>query len=107
MLHLYSDSSPNGFKATIALEELSLPYQLHHVRIDEGEHRQSAFLALNPHGRIPVGRSLIMGVAAKAQERGWPVVRWITAGSNAQARQLYDKLASATDWVTYAVDVQR
>jgi glutathione S-transferase len=25
-----------------------LPYQLHHVRIDEGEHRQSAFLALNP-----------------------------------------------------------
>lgn len=54
MLHLYSDSSPNGFKATIALEELSLPYRLHHVRIDEGEHRQPDFLALNPHGRIPV-----------------------------------------------------
>lgn len=54
MLHLYSDSSPNGFKATIALEELSLPYRLHHVRIDAGEHRQPAFLALNPHGRIPV-----------------------------------------------------
>ncbi|EFI59422.1 GCN5-related N-acetyltransferase, partial [Comamonas thiooxydans] len=32
---------------------------------------------------------------------------WITAGSNAQARQLYDKLASATDWVTYDLDVQR
>lgn len=54
MLHLYSDSSPNGFKASIALEELSLPYRLHHVRIDEGEHRQPDFLALNPHGRIPV-----------------------------------------------------
>ena len=54
MLHLYTDSSPNGFKATIALEELSLPYHLHHVRIDDGEHRQPAFLALNPHGRIPV-----------------------------------------------------
>lgn len=54
MLHLYSDSSPNVFKATIALEELSLPYQLHHVRIDEGDHRQPDFLALNPHGRIPV-----------------------------------------------------
>ncbi|QVQ28577.1 glutathione S-transferase family protein [Achromobacter deleyi] len=54
MLHLYSDSSPNGFKATIALEELSLPYRLHHVRIDEGAHRQPDFLALNPHGRIPV-----------------------------------------------------
>ncbi|WP_241781286.1 GNAT family N-acetyltransferase [Comamonas thiooxydans] len=54
-----------------------------------------------------IGRSLIMGVTAKAQERGWPVVRWLTAGSNARARQLYDKLASATDWVNYDLDVQR
>jgi len=54
MIDLYTDSSPNGFKATIALEELGLPYRLHHVRIDIGEHRLPAFLALNPHGRIPV-----------------------------------------------------
>lgn len=53
-LHLYTDSSPNGFKATIALEELGLPYQLSHVRIDQGQHRSADFLALNPHGRIPV-----------------------------------------------------
>jgi len=52
-LHLYTDSSPNGFKISIALEELGLPYRLHHVRIDQGEHRQPAFLKLNPHGRIP------------------------------------------------------
>lgn len=54
MIDLYTDSSPNGFKATIALEELALPYRLHHVRIEDNEHRQPAFLALNPHGRIPV-----------------------------------------------------
>lgn len=54
MIDLYTDSSPNGFKATIALEELALPYRLHHVRINAGEHRQPAFLTLNPHGRIPV-----------------------------------------------------
>lgn len=53
-IRLYTDSSPNGFKITIALEELGLPYALHHVRIDEGEHRQAEFLRLNPHGRIPV-----------------------------------------------------
>ncbi|EMD2215022.1 glutathione S-transferase, partial [Pseudomonas aeruginosa] len=39
-LQLYSDSSPNGFKITIALEELGLPYALHHVRIDHGEQRR-------------------------------------------------------------------
>ncbi len=54
MLHLYTDSSPNGFKITIALEELELPYTLHHVQIDHGENEQPDFLQLNPYGRIPV-----------------------------------------------------
>ena len=52
-LQLYTDSSPNGFKITIALEELGLPYQLHHVRIDEGAHKLPDFLRISPHGRIP------------------------------------------------------
>lgn len=51
---LYTDSSPNGFKITIALEELGLPYTLHQVRIEEGAQRRPDFLRLNPHGRIPV-----------------------------------------------------
>lgn len=63
MLHLYSDSSPNGFKATIALEELALPYRLHRVRIDNGEHRLPDFLALTPHGRIPVLTDSETGIA--------------------------------------------
>lgn len=53
-LILYTDSSPNGFKITIALEEMGLAYTLRHVRIELDEHRQPAFLALNPYGRIPV-----------------------------------------------------
>lgn len=53
-LILYTDSSPNGFKITIALEELGLPYSLRHVHIELGEHRAPEFLTLNPHGRIPV-----------------------------------------------------
>lgn len=54
MITLYSDSSPNGFKITIALQELGLPYTLNHVRIDQGENKHPEFLRLNPHGRIPV-----------------------------------------------------
>lgn len=54
MIQLYTDSSPNGFKITIALEELGLPYNLRHIRIEKGENRQPEFLRLNPHGRIPV-----------------------------------------------------
>ena len=54
-----------------------------------------------------IGRSLILGVTAKGKERGWPVVRWITADTNAQARHLYDKLASVTSWVTYELSAKR
>ncbi|MEJ5021124.1 glutathione S-transferase N-terminal domain-containing protein [Ochrobactrum vermis] len=54
MIDLYTDSSPNGFKATIAIEELALPYRLCHVSIERGEHQRPHFLKLNPHGRIPV-----------------------------------------------------
>lgn len=54
MITLYSDSSPNGFKITIALQELDLPHTLRHVKIDQGENTQPEFLRLSPHGRIPV-----------------------------------------------------
>lgn len=54
MIDLYTTSSPNGFKVTIALEELALPYRLDHVSTENGDHRKPSFLALNPHGRIPV-----------------------------------------------------
>ena len=54
VIDLYTTSSPNGFKATIALEELALPYTVHHIKIASGDNRQPAFLSINPYGRIPV-----------------------------------------------------
>ncbi|WP_323009783.1 GNAT family N-acetyltransferase [Paracoccus sp. (in: a-proteobacteria)] len=48
-----------------------------------------------------VGRALINAVATAARERGWPLVRWITAADNGPARRLYDDVAKATPWVTY------
>ena len=54
MIDLYTSATPNGWKATITLEELALPYTLHNVNLSEGEQRAPAFVALNPNGRIPV-----------------------------------------------------
>jgi ribosomal protein S18 acetylase RimI-like enzyme len=41
--------------------------------------------------------------AAKAlgKERGWSVVRWITAENNYRARAVYDRVATRTNWITY------
>lgn len=54
MIDLYTAPTPNGYKASITLEELDLPYQVHDINILEGDQHKPEFLALNPNGRIPV-----------------------------------------------------
>ncbi len=53
MIELYTAATPNGHKISIALEELGLPYQVHHLNLGELDQKQPEFLALNPNGRIP------------------------------------------------------
>ena len=45
--------------------------------------------------------ALIRAVAEEGRQRGWSVIRWITAGDNVRARRLYDRVARQTPWVTY------
>ena len=45
--------------------------------------------------------ALLRALRERAHERGWSVVRWITAEDNARARAKYDQVAVATAWVTY------
>ncbi|MCZ6893069.1 MAG: glutathione S-transferase N-terminal domain-containing protein, partial [Gammaproteobacteria bacterium] len=54
MIDLYTAATPNGWKATIALEELGLAYTVHAVDLAAGEQHRPEFLRLNPNGRIPV-----------------------------------------------------
>ena len=53
MIDLYTAATPNGYKISIALEELALPYTLHALQLSEGEQKTPAFLAISPNGRIP------------------------------------------------------
>jgi glutathione S-transferase/GST-like protein len=53
MFDLYTAPTPNGWKASIALEELGLPYATHFINILEGEQKKPWFVAINPNGRIP------------------------------------------------------
>jgi len=53
MIELFTSPTPNGWKASIALEELGLPYQVHPIRLEKLEQKEPWFLALNPNGRIP------------------------------------------------------
>lgn len=53
MIDLYTAPTPNGWKASVVLEELELPYTVKRVNILEGDQRSPDYIALNPNGRIP------------------------------------------------------
>ncbi|MFI5982262.1 GNAT family N-acetyltransferase [Streptomyces sp. NPDC051555] len=44
---------------------------------------------------------LLDALRAMAADKGWSVVRWITADDNHRARSKYDQVATRTMWVTY------
>ncbi|MEB2343541.1 MAG: glutathione S-transferase family protein [Deltaproteobacteria bacterium] len=54
MIRLYTATTPNGRKASIALEEIGVPYEVHWVHLERKEQMEPSFLALNPNHKIPV-----------------------------------------------------
>ncbi len=53
MIDLYYWPTPNGWKISVALEELGLPYRLHLVDITKGDQFAPAFLEIAPNNRMP------------------------------------------------------
>ncbi|WP_437682288.1 glutathione S-transferase family protein [Sorangium sp. So ce131] len=53
MIELYTAATPNGWKVSIALEELGLPYNVRPLTLSKQEQKEEWYLKLNPNGRIP------------------------------------------------------
>lgn len=53
MIDLYTAPTPNGWKISIALEELGLPYEVKVLQLQKGEQKSAEYVKLNPNGRIP------------------------------------------------------
>jgi GST-like protein len=53
MIDAYVWTTPNGFKALIALEELELPYRTHWIDITKGDQQKPEYIAINPNSKIP------------------------------------------------------
>ena len=53
MIELLTAATPNGWKISIALEEMSLAYTFKHIQLSAQEQKQDWYLKLNPNGRIP------------------------------------------------------
>lgn len=53
MIDLYTWTTPNGRKVSIALEELGLPYEAHAINISNDEQFAPEFLKISPNNKIP------------------------------------------------------
>ena len=53
MIDLYTWTTPNGRKISIALEEFGLPYTVHPIDISKDEQFAPEFLKIAPNNRIP------------------------------------------------------
>jgi glutathione S-transferase len=53
MIELYTAATPNGWKISIALEEMGLPYTVHALDLAKQEQKAAWYLKINPNGRIP------------------------------------------------------
>lgn len=52
-IELYYWPTPNGWKITIAMIEMGLPYEIKYVNIGRGEQFEPAFLEIAPNNRMP------------------------------------------------------
>ena len=53
MIDFYYWPTPNGWKVSILLEELGLPYTMHTVNIGKGDQFKPEFLKISPNNRMP------------------------------------------------------
>jgi GST-like protein len=93
MIDLYTWTTPNGRKISIALEELGLAYEVHAIDIGKGQQFDPAFLAISPNNKIPAivdregGRAMmesgaiLIYLAEKTGRLGgsdrWTTLQWL------------------------------
>jgi GST-like protein len=128
MIDLYTWTTPNGFKVSIALEELGLPYRVHPIDIGRGQQFDPKFLAISPNNKIPAivdedgpeGRpislfesgAILLYLSVKTKKLmpndrgGWEATEWLfwqMAGVGPMLGQAFHFLRYAPEKIEYAI----
>jgi len=53
MIELFTAATPNGWKVSVALEEMGLAYTVRALSLGKLEQKEEWFLRINPNGRVP------------------------------------------------------
>lgn len=96
--------NPRGLLAISDGAPVGLVHYFYHRHAWQVEHvcyLQDLFAAPSARGK-GVGRALIEAVYAEADADGSPKVYWMTQEFNAEARKLYDRIATLTPFIKYS-----
>jgi GST-like protein len=131
MIDLYYWPTPNGWKISILLEELQVPYRLLPIDITRGEQFSAEFLSVSPNAKIPAmvdhapaggsapvrlfESAAIMMYLAEKHEQLWPrdlhrryeVVQWLAWQISAlgpTAGQVHHFREYASARIDYAIE---
>lgn len=131
MIDLYFWSTPNGYKVSILLEELAMPYNVIPVHIGKGQQFAPEFLAVSPNNKIPAiidhdgpdgqaismfeSGAIMMYLAEKSGYRFMPqdtrrryeVVQWLMfqmGGVGPMLGQAHHFRKYAPEQIAYAID---
>jgi GST-like protein len=131
MIELYFWSTPNGYKVSILLEELGIPYQVVPVHIGKGDQFKPDFLKISPNNKIPAivdpdgpdGEAIAMFESGAimlylAEKSGWKflpqdmrrryeVIQWLMfqmAGVGPMLGQAHHFRKYAPEKIEYAID---
>lgn len=97
------DYEPSAFVAELDGNLVGLVHYIPHRhcwRTENVCYLQDLFAAPHVRGK-GIGRALIEAVYAEADRQGWGSVYWLTQDFNADARKLYDRVATLTPFIKY------
>ena len=57
------------------------------------------------HRKFGMAKGLLNKLKEKSDEKNWSAVYWLTKPDNKTARQFYDKVAAASDWIMYSINL--
>ncbi|MBT0958846.1 glutathione S-transferase N-terminal domain-containing protein [Alphaproteobacteria bacterium KMM 3653] len=101
-IDLYYWPTPNGWKISIALEEMDLPYKTHLVNIGAGDQFKPDFLKIAPNNRMPaiVDPDGPDGAPISIFESG-AILQYLAAKSGRFAGETAREKVAVTEWLMW------
>lgn len=103
MIDLYFWPTPNGWKISIALEEMALPYKVEPVNIGRGEQFKPEFERISPSNRMPaiVDRDPIGGGEAFALAESGAILRYLAEKTGRFYPPEFQRRHEAEQWLMW------